>query len=276
MQLSLPRPTSRHRPRSFKWHSDWTIDVQRREAVHSSGATFDFIPGWRGHLAPPLGDKCPSGSWKGVLRGGESSLSRGSPQRAVRICQEACLRFGEEAWDACQDCSKHTAIADYYMVTDELWALAHPECFGMLCLACLERRIGRALCPADFTAAPVNTRNHTVVMALLSEQTGHGLADRLLAGKGLAPYMTSYLHHALFDNVIQERLSISDHDCRQALWEMLSFYANPGDVRAVLVAMRDVRFTCTWRVLDDQPLYCLSPPRSSQSQSPSHTRARLP
>src|SRR5689334_11827041 len=54
----------------------------------------------------------------------------------------------------CIDCGKCTHCSgEYYMVRDELWAAASvkPE-GGMLCLADLERRIGRALTVADFTA----------------------------------------------------------------------------------------------------------------------------
>jgi hypothetical protein len=53
----------------------------------------------------------------------------------------------------CVDCGKDTQGGEYYMVADELWAAAGmaPN-GGMLCLADLERRIGRPLVPDDFTA----------------------------------------------------------------------------------------------------------------------------
>lgn len=263
MRPSYPRATSLSSPRSFKWHSDWTINVQAREAIHASGAVFEFTPGWRGHLAPPLGDKCPSGSWKGTLRGGELSVAQFSRRKAERICREACLRFDEEAWDACQDCSMHTAITDYYMVNDGLWKWAHPNFAGMLCIACLERRIGRALHPADFTTAPINAQNPEVLKILLREQSGYSLADQLLVDKGLVPYMTGHLSHALFLSLIRQdnegkKSVITDDDCRQALWQMLSYHTDLGDVRAVLIAMRDLKFACTWRVPEDEPFYILT------------------
>ena len=84
---------------------------------NSCGRVFDFLPGWRGHLAPPLGAKCPSGRWKGVLRGGEASLASRDLLKMQRICLEACTRFDELAHDACIDCTMHTLETDYYMLT---------------------------------------------------------------------------------------------------------------------------------------------------------------
>jgi hypothetical protein len=57
----------------------------------------------------------------------------------------------------CVDCGKCTLSSDeYYTVDNALWgetAGMAPD-GGMLCLACLERRIGRPLTFADFTALP--------------------------------------------------------------------------------------------------------------------------
>jgi hypothetical protein len=54
----------------------------------------------------------------------------------------------------CADCGRCTSpLGQYYVVGDDLWAASglgpHD---GMLCLRCLEQRIGRALTLADFTA----------------------------------------------------------------------------------------------------------------------------
>lgn len=59
----------------------------------------------------------------------------------------------------CVDCSVNTSeIDEYYMVQDRVWVgQAHmKKDGGMLCLGCLETRIGRLLTPADFTHCPVN------------------------------------------------------------------------------------------------------------------------
>jgi hypothetical protein len=54
----------------------------------------------------------------------------------------------------CVDCGRCTSsIGEYYMVYDEIWAASGLEPNdGMLCLRCLERRIGRELSLDDFTA----------------------------------------------------------------------------------------------------------------------------
>lgn len=58
----------------------------------------------------------------------------------------------------CFDCKVNTAhISEYYMVLDKIWNDAFPEHYGMLCIKCLEKRLGRALKPSDFTDAIVNT-----------------------------------------------------------------------------------------------------------------------
>jgi formate-dependent nitrite reductase cytochrome c552 subunit len=57
----------------------------------------------------------------------------------------------------CLDCAACTNCNyEYYMVTDEVWLTAHPEDNGMLCIGCLEQRLGRTLGYADFTGAPIN------------------------------------------------------------------------------------------------------------------------
>ena len=65
------------------------------------------------------------------------------------------------AWDekrafACLDCGRD-CHSEYYMVDDALWARAKiaPD-GGMLCVGCLESRIGRQLTRADFVDAPIN------------------------------------------------------------------------------------------------------------------------
>jgi hypothetical protein len=55
------------------------------------------------------------------------------------------------------DCGSNTLhINEYYMVQEKLWLAAHPEDRGMLCIGCLEERVGRLLTKVDFTDAPVN------------------------------------------------------------------------------------------------------------------------
>jgi len=57
----------------------------------------------------------------------------------------------------CLDCGVDTyEINEYYTVHDELWLLCHPEDYGMLCIGCLEKRLGRRLDYRDFIDAPIN------------------------------------------------------------------------------------------------------------------------
>ena len=44
----------------------------------------------------------------------------------------------------CAACGVNTLhINEYYMVTDEVWEAAWPQDRGMLCIGCLENRLGR-------------------------------------------------------------------------------------------------------------------------------------
>ena len=57
----------------------------------------------------------------------------------------------------CLDCGVHTGdIDEYYTVEDEVWLEANPQDYGMLCIGCLETRLGRVLTPADFPEYPIN------------------------------------------------------------------------------------------------------------------------
>src|SRR5262245_42362542 len=75
---------------------------------------------------------------------GSYKTTRANKMRAYDKLPPEVRRF------RCVDCGKDT-IDEYYMVADELWA-ASGGGDGMLCLACLERRIGRKLALDDFTA----------------------------------------------------------------------------------------------------------------------------
>lgn len=66
-------------------------------------------------------------------------------------CQGDCEVF------KCAACEVNTLhINEYYMVTDEIWQIVWPEKRGMLCIGCVEAKLGRTLTRADFTDAPIN------------------------------------------------------------------------------------------------------------------------
>ena len=70
---------------------------------------------------------------------------------------EVCARHESET---CMDCEKHQKeFNEYYMVKDEIWmsCVVGDEEFGLLCIGCLEDRLGRELRPSDFTPFPVNS-----------------------------------------------------------------------------------------------------------------------
>jgi hypothetical protein len=60
----------------------------------------------------------------------------------------------------CLDCDVDTfAIDEYYMVNDDVWTDSGVGWTGgMLCIGCLEDRLGRQLVPGDFMDAPINGR----------------------------------------------------------------------------------------------------------------------
>jgi hypothetical protein len=64
----------------------------------------------------------------------------------------------------CIDCGVCTNCnGEYYMVNDEVWLGANPKGRGMLCIGCLEDRLGRLLTKDDFNGdAPVNSMWLTV------------------------------------------------------------------------------------------------------------------
>lgn len=59
----------------------------------------------------------------------------------------------------CKDCGENTAaINEYYMVLRRLWNFYAPG-VRMLCVGCLEKRMGRELQPGDFHPCRVNEHN---------------------------------------------------------------------------------------------------------------------
>jgi hypothetical protein len=62
----------------------------------------------------------------------------------------------------CADCGVNTFEAnEYYMVHNSVWGAAGMEMeSGMLCIGCLEERLGRQLTSSDFIDAPINTERY--------------------------------------------------------------------------------------------------------------------
>ena len=69
------------------------------------------------------------------------------------------MRHKESIDFSCHDCGHDCRRMDeMYMVWDVIWAWATYEhgSARLLCIGCLELRLGRQLRPRDFTQAPIN------------------------------------------------------------------------------------------------------------------------
>lgn len=68
----------------------------------------------------------------------------------------------------CDDCGVNTSeIHEYYMVHDDIWrSVAGDSLEGMLCIGCLEDRLGRRLTAEDFTDCILNNAKVSLFVAL--------------------------------------------------------------------------------------------------------------
>jgi hypothetical protein len=89
---------------------------------------------------------------------------------------------GKDDDGICVDCGQHTMLMhEYYHVHDEVWAASKAdEADSMLCIGCLEVRIGRALEPSDFSDAPINYPGFGHKSARLSSRLGHEVAHETI------------------------------------------------------------------------------------------------
>lgn len=61
----------------------------------------------------------------------------------------------------CVDCQMDTGKNnEFYFIKTELWLSVMPTINGMLCIGCLEKRLGRQLKADDFTEASINSPRH--------------------------------------------------------------------------------------------------------------------
>ena len=82
------------------------------------------------------------------------SPSRMQPSEFLHLVIEAVDHMNQVA---CRVCSVDTwELGEYYMVTDEIWK-RYGIGRSMICIGCLEHRLGRELTSGDFTAWPINT-----------------------------------------------------------------------------------------------------------------------
>jgi len=57
----------------------------------------------------------------------------------------------------CLDCKRDTSqLREHYFLKGEIWSRVHSSAIGMLCIGCVETRLGRKLTASDFTDAHIN------------------------------------------------------------------------------------------------------------------------
>jgi hypothetical protein len=77
------------------------------------------------------------------------------------------MHKGKRKW-LCLQCGGNTSqMKEHYFVKPEVWYAAHSSEAGMLCVACLEGRLGRELNASDFTGAHINDPRRNAMSALL-------------------------------------------------------------------------------------------------------------
>lgn len=152
------------------WTAEWAVDTTAKLARHGDGMlAWKFQHTGRFEHSPPLLTAHDREFWRGRLVGGQRALDRWVAERpqnlppskaltlARKLADQALAMWVYEAWDACLDCGIHTTdIGEYFMVQDTLWRKVCPAPRAMMCIGCLEKRLGRELTPADFTDAPIN------------------------------------------------------------------------------------------------------------------------
>jgi hypothetical protein len=71
----------------------------------------------------------------------------------------------------CLDCRIDTGkIHEHYFIQTPLWMKLVGSNQGMLCVGCLELRLGRKLIASDFTNASINTASHEAKSQRLMER----------------------------------------------------------------------------------------------------------
>lgn len=105
--------------------------------------------------------------WTGPIEEYDKRQLDRMKRHVCNSCLKTCVPFDEVyhlchiCWlerQNCLDCGWNTrALNEYYRVHDELWQRVVPDKCGMLCIGCLEKRVGRPLTREDFSLeTPIN------------------------------------------------------------------------------------------------------------------------
>jgi hypothetical protein len=86
----------------------------------------------------------------------------------TRLTDEEKRAQGRSGW-LCMDCTNDTYESEeFYMLWNRVWRSINYKIEGMLCLVCVEKRLGRELTGNDFSKAPINQRQAKICPALAS------------------------------------------------------------------------------------------------------------
>lgn len=72
----------------------------------------------------------------------------------------------------CLDCGTDTKY-EHYFIHNHVWYQCHNSNKGMLCISCLEKRLGRKLNKTDFTDCYINRITYGKKSTLLIERLTH-------------------------------------------------------------------------------------------------------
>ena len=68
---------------------------------------------------------------------------------------------------------RRLVIHEYYMIHESLWLSVMKCLCGMLCIGCVESRLGRKLTPEDFTDCALNTEGFGYKSARLANRLNY-------------------------------------------------------------------------------------------------------
>jgi hypothetical protein len=117
------------------------------DAMTTTQAEFDQFADRCDHLREVM-------EWHSDGTGGAVANTRADRHAIIRLP----LKEGRVL--PCVECNRETEISrnpgHYYMLRDELWASIIPDTKGILCISCVEHRLGRSLTDEDFTLSPTD------------------------------------------------------------------------------------------------------------------------
>jgi hypothetical protein len=84
----------------------------------------------------------------------------------ARLSDQEKENLGRLRW-LCMDCGKDTFQSEeYFMLWYKVWRSINYKIEGMLCLNCVEMRLGRQLASSDFNRATINSEQAKLCPAL--------------------------------------------------------------------------------------------------------------